>query len=94
MEADTDLHRSRIEFQDGDPLRLYPFTRVAKTFDSPRLIAIDPRFSFGSPIVASRSIRVDVIANRFRAGEGVAALAEDYELSPEEVEEAVRFDAE
>ena len=93
QEERTQLYRGRVDFTEtGDPIRLYPFTRAAVNTSSPRQVAIDPRYGFGNPILVKSGIRADVIASRFRAGESIAELVEDCELSPEEVEEAIRFD--
>jgi uncharacterized protein (DUF433 family) len=96
MEADIvdqQLYRSRLEFEDALPIRLFPFSRTKIDVHSPRIIAIDPRYSFGNPIIANRHIRTDVVAGRFRAGESVSELASDLEIPIEEVEEAVRYES-
>lgn len=71
------------------PVRLYPF--VGATGDAARPIAIDPHIAFGRPIVQRVGVSTSAIADRIDAGETVQAIAEDYDLSPEEVEQAVLF---
>ena len=89
---DSLIHKCRVEFDGEDPVRLYPFSRPKIDADSPRIVAIDPRYSFGNPIIANRNIRTDVVAGRFRAGESVMELAEDLDVPMNEVEEAIRYE--
>jgi uncharacterized protein (DUF433 family) len=83
----------RIEWdRTGIPRRMFPLTR-ADHLDAPRILAIDPRIAFGRPVVERKAIKTSVIAERFRAGESMAAIAEDYDLEVFEVEEAIRYEA-
>lgn len=71
------------------PVRLYPF--VSATGDAARPIAIDPHIAFGRPIIQRVGVSTAAIADRIDAGESVEAIAEDYDLSREEVEQAVLY---
>jgi len=73
----------------GVPIRLYPFTRSA-TGDTPAMIVIDPRLSAGRPVIAGTGIATELVAERYKAGESIADLAQDYERRNTEIEEAVR----
>jgi uncharacterized protein (DUF433 family) len=73
----------------GIPIRLYPFTRERNP-EEPRAIVIDPYVSFGRPVLAGTGIATTVIAQRYKAGESIAELAEDYGRSRSEIEEAIR----
>jgi uncharacterized protein (DUF433 family) len=53
-------------------------------------VAIDPRRSFGEPVVGA--VRTAVIAEEFRAGESLQAVADGFSLSLREVNEAIRFE--
>jgi uncharacterized protein (DUF433 family) len=59
---------------------------------SGRTVIIDPRFSFGRPIVASKKIRTEILAERWQAAEPIELIAEDFGLSSQEVEDALRFE--
>lgn len=61
----------------GLPIRLYPFIRSTDP-QEPRFVVIDPYVAFGRPSIAGTRITTATIAERFRAGESVQALAEDY----------------
>jgi uncharacterized protein (DUF433 family) len=91
--GEEQFYESRIDFEDGMPVRLHPFSRSKIDHNSPRIIAIDPRFSFGNPIIANRHIRTDVVSGRFRAGESISELASDLEIPAEEIEEAIRYES-
>ena len=83
-------HLERIEPDDqGLAIRLYPFTRDRES-TSPRILAFDPRISFGRLAIADRGIPVDVIVSRYRAGDTILSLAKDYDCPPESIDEAVR----
>jgi uncharacterized protein (DUF433 family) len=72
------------------PVRLFPYVGSVPQ-SSERAIAIDPLVAFGRPIVRRAGISTAAIADRIDAGETVAALADDYDLSPEEIEQAVLY---
>ncbi len=80
----------RVEWEDSFPIRLYPF--VSGEAAAARPIAIDPDVAFGRPIVARNSVSTATIAERIDAGENVTQVADDYELTTEEVEEAVVYE--
>ena len=85
-----EVHLRRIEHdQSGLALRLYPFTRKPES-DSPKLIVIDPRVSFGKPVVVGTGIPTSVIADRYKTGESIDDLADDYGRKRLEIEEAIR----
>jgi len=53
-------------------------------------VIIDPRFGWGSPVLADSKVRVDDIFQLWKAGETIAAVAEEYELPVAVVEDVVR----
>jgi uncharacterized protein (DUF433 family) len=82
VEASLELdHRRR-------PSRLYPWRREAS---EPKIIALDPRRAFGQPIVAGSSVKIEVIIDRIRAGESVATLSADYDMSIDTIEGVLRW---
>lgn len=78
---------------DWDPqglaIRLFPFIRATGN-DQPRTIVIDPALGFGRPTLAGKGVRVDVVVERYRAGESVQELAHDYGVSVDLIDDAVR----
>lgn len=97
------LHRIERDF-DLSPLRLYPFSReiMFGLKDSkhgpkdlratPKTILIDPLVAFGRPTLAGTGIATNVIAGRFRAGEAIRVLANDYEIKESQVQEALDYE--
>jgi uncharacterized protein (DUF433 family) len=82
-------HMRRIEWENKLAARLYPFTRN-RISDTPKMVLIDPRFSFGLPFLAKTRVQTAIIAERYKAGDAVRHLARDYECATEEIEEAIR----
>jgi uncharacterized protein (DUF433 family) len=90
-----ELHLQRVEWdKDGFVARLYPFTRSrrrpAEELKQPRVVTMDPRIEFGRPVLKASAAPTAVIADRYKAGESVADLAEDYGEDPLSIEEAIR----
>jgi uncharacterized protein (DUF433 family) len=79
----------RIEREDSEVVRLFPFTRPDYR-NSPRSVFIDPRFSFGRPVLAHSRIPTGILAERYMSGDSMEHLAKDYRCAVAEVEEAVR----
>jgi uncharacterized protein (DUF433 family) len=92
MRGVLELYLSRIEKDTIGATRLYPFTRPLLD-DAPRLIAIDPTISFGRPAIAGTSIPTAVLHERWKAGDSIQELAEDYDRPGAEIEEAIRYEA-
>ncbi len=87
-----DSHLKRLDLDEsGETIRFFPLTRPAR-FESPRIVALDPSISFGKPVVMRRGIRTSAIVSRFRVGETIGGISEDYELEISEIEEAIRYE--
>jgi uncharacterized protein (DUF433 family) len=83
----------RIDWDlQGSPVRMFPLTRD-DYHNAPKLVTIDPVLAFGRPVVERRGITTSVIAERFKVGESMLEIAEDYDLEAFEVEEAIRYEA-
>jgi uncharacterized protein (DUF433 family) len=76
----------------GAPIKLYPFTRPVDVSAkaAPTTVAMDPRIAFGRPVLVGTSVPTAVLADRFKAGDTLRDLADDYDTSPETIEEAIR----
>jgi uncharacterized protein (DUF433 family) len=82
----------RVELQENVAVRFYPTTRPPRQ-EAPRVVVLDPRIRFGRPTVAGHGTPTDSLFERHQAGDSIRLLAEDYGLSPEAVEEALRYEA-
>jgi uncharacterized protein (DUF433 family) len=71
----------RVEFDQGAVHRWRPAGK-----ESP--VVVDPEQSFGIPTI--KGIRTEVLADAFEAGEDIETLAADFDLTLDEVQEALR----
>jgi uncharacterized protein (DUF433 family) len=90
----ADLIRAYLERIDRDakgvPIKLYPFMRTQAPREQPRSVVIDPRVSFGRPVIAGTGIPTAVLAEQFKAGDTVPVLAKEYGADKEAVWDAIR----
>lgn len=87
------LLREVVRRIDVDPQGLA--LRVSPWIDSPkedRAVEIDPERAFGRLVVAGTGIPTESIAERFRAGDSIHDLADDFKLRPEQIEAALRWE--
>lgn len=94
MRGDFEQALARIERDNkGYPIRLFPYSRTSNSaVDQPKAVVIDPRVSFGRPILTSAAIPTEIIADRFLAGDSPTEMAKDYRVDEKEIEEAIRFE--
>lgn len=55
-------------------------------------IIVDPDYGFGLPVVAGKGVRVEIIAERFAAGDKHEQIIKDFGLTREEIDAAIRFE--
>lgn len=53
-------------------------------------VVIDPRLSFGRPVLDRFGVRTAVLAERFDAGDDIELLAREYAAAPEAIQNAIR----
>jgi uncharacterized protein (DUF433 family) len=68
--------------------RLYPYRN---NVDEPKVVAIDPRTSFGRPTIQGSGVTVDVVADLIDAGETAERVAREFGISKAEVNSAVTW---
>jgi len=93
-QLDLDFYRMYLERVQTDPkglFRFFPFV-VEPRASEPKTIEINPMIGFGKPVIAGTAISTAIIASRFNARESIAALAEEYRRTPQEIEEAIRWE--
>lgn len=81
-----------VESAEFDPADNGAAVSLRADGDFPQ-IRWDPRRRGGEPTIAGRNIQVATIANLVRGGEQPADIAAWYDLTVEQVEQAVKFDA-
>ncbi len=87
----VDVYLRRIEI-GTHAAKLYPFV-ASEEANEPRDIVISANLSFGRPVIAGTGISTEIIAARFQARESISDLADEYGLSPQKVEEAIRWES-
>ncbi len=55
-------------------------------------IVVDPAFGFGRPAIGQTGVRTAIILEHFRAKETVDEIAQDFDVSPMEVQRALQFE--
>jgi uncharacterized protein (DUF433 family) len=88
-----EAYLQRVEWDENHiPIRLFPFTRTAYE-NAPQLVVIDPRIRSGQPCIVGTRVPTSIIAERHKSGDSVSDLAADYGRTPEEIEEALRYES-
>jgi len=92
------VYLKRIEWDTkGLPIKLYLFTRDTQSettpASDPRVVVMNPAVSFGRPVIAGTGIPVSSIYERYKAGDSIAELAQDFRLEISAIEEAIRCEA-
>jgi uncharacterized protein (DUF433 family) len=88
-----DIIRDRLERVHRDPkgvpekIVLFP-ARPDKSGSAD--VVIDPRLSFGRPVLDRLGVRTAILAERFDAGEDIEILAREYSAPPEAIQNAIR----
>jgi uncharacterized protein (DUF433 family) len=85
------MYLERVETDPKGLFRFFPFV-VEPRPSEPKTIEINPMIGFGKPVIAGTGTSTAIIASRFTARESIAALAEEYGLTPQEIEEAIRWE--
>lgn len=88
-----DIIRDRLERVRRDPkgvpqkIVLFPARSDRKGSAD---VVIDPRLSFGRPVLDRLGVRTSILAERFDAGDSIEVLAREYEAPPEAIQNAIR----
>ena len=96
MKAVLQSYLERLDRNEGGVVRLFPFVVPPDVDDKEtarRTIVINPRISFGRPVIQGTGIPTAVLAERFQAGDTVDELSKDYGQEPVRIEDAIRFEA-
>lgn len=91
LEGFLDQVIQRVSFDTAlEPSAIFPVVPYALD-DKP--VQIRPSVAFGLPTVTGTGVRTEIIFARVNAGEEVQDVAEDYDLTTVQIEDAVRFHA-
>jgi uncharacterized protein (DUF433 family) len=73
------------------PIRLHPFVMTDAAVEN-RAIIIDPTIAFGRPVLSDRGVSTAAIAARIDAGESLADVAADYEVTEADITHAIVYE--
>lgn len=83
---------NRVERDDQRlPFRLYPV--LPHQSANALAISINPRISFGRPVLAGSGVSTRALVDRIDAGEEIADVAHDYGLDESQIQDAVLYEA-
>lgn len=82
----------RVEWDENNlAARLFPIINGYDHIEE-KIIVIDPNFSFGRPVIERTRISTRAIYDRINAGEEIELVCKDYDLSDEELKNALSFE--
>lgn len=79
----------RIDWERNLPCRFFP---LLPNRAEARTVVIDPRVSFGRPVIARVGVSTGVIVDRVNAGESPTELAADYGATADEIMDALAYE--
>ncbi|MCC6452389.1 MAG: DUF433 domain-containing protein [Acidobacteria bacterium] len=97
MKEILEIYLKRIERdENGLARQLFPFTRLSTSQhrDDPKIVAINPLVAFGRPVISGTGIPTTIVAERYKTGESIREIADDYQRTTVEIEEAIRCEFE
>lgn len=74
-------------------IKFFPFITKQRVIDSPRTVEVNPRVRFGRPVILGTGVPTAVVAQRFAGGEPIAKLAEEYNRTPEQIEQVIQYES-
>ena len=81
------LFFKKLDFDEHETaVRLWPLGKE-------RQIVVDPRHQFGSPVIKGTNIHPATIAGLVEAGDPDSLIQRLYDISPEQIQDAVDFDS-
>jgi uncharacterized protein (DUF433 family) len=88
------LDRIEYDSEQGIAANLYPYLKrhPKELEDEPKLVLIDPRISFGKPVLVGVGVPTAIVADRHDAGETIAELADDYGCEASEIAKAIEYE--
>ena len=91
-----EAYLTRIEYDSnkGIAAHLYPYLKrhPKELEDEPKLVLIDPRISFGKPVLVGVGVPTAVIADRNDAGESIGELAKAYGCEASIIRQAIDYE--
>jgi uncharacterized protein (DUF433 family) len=89
IKADLNGLLTRIQFKRGLAIRFFP---IVPSRTDARTVMLDPKVSFGRPVLVSCGVTTSAIVDRINAGEEPKALAKDYDTDETEIMDALAYE--
>jgi len=74
-----------VEYENELARRWWPLGRE-------RMVVVDPDYGFGLPVVEGTAVRTEIIAERYRAGDSTDEIAYDFDVTPKQINDALRWE--
>jgi uncharacterized protein (DUF433 family) len=74
-----------VEYEDDLARRWWPLGKQ-------RMVVVDPDYGFGLPVVEGTGVRTEIIAERYRAGDSTDEIVYDFDVTPEQINDALRWE--
>jgi uncharacterized protein (DUF433 family) len=55
-------------------------------------VLVDPNYGFGLPVVEGTGVRTEIIAERHRAGDSTDEISYDFDVTPKQIKDALRWE--
>ena len=82
---------TRIEWDEHDiAVRLFPFIQSG---DEAKILYIDPRISFGKPVIAGTGVPTAAISDLYEAGDEIDEIASEFGCTSDQVKAAIQFES-
>jgi uncharacterized protein (DUF433 family) len=75
-----------LDYDDDLASRWWPLGKGAP-------VCVDPEYGYGYPVISRTGVRTEIVLERFQAGDTRDQISEDFNVSPSEVDGALRFEA-
>lgn len=74
-----------VEYENELVRRWWPLGRE-------HMVVVDPDYGFGLPVVEGTGVRTEIIAERHRAGDSTKEIAYDFDVTPKQIDDALRWE--
>ena len=85
---------TRIEWdKEGIAARFFPFVQPLTEAGPDKPLVIDPRISFGRPILVGTGVPTKIIAELYDAGDSIEDIAHEYDCTVDQIHTAIWFES-
>jgi uncharacterized protein (DUF433 family) len=74
-----------VEYENELVRRWWPLGKACR-------VVVDPDYGFGLPVIEGTGVRTEIIAERARAGDSTEEITYDFGVTPDQIEDALRWE--